>query len=63
MPKPTSTYQRDVLERNSRIDREVVTAYRKLEGELKGLGIRKKPRYGLEPPLGRNPTAFHNRAR
>lgn len=63
MAKPPPKYREELLTRNSRIDRRVVTAYRKLEGELKDLGVQKKPGYTLEPPLGRNPTACHNRAR
>ena len=62
MTKSSPSDREELLARNSRIDRGVVTAYRKLEGELKGLGIQRKSRYSLEPPLGRNPTASHNRA-
>ena len=62
MTKPSPTDREVMLARNSRIDREVVTAYRKLEGELKDLGVQSKPRYNLEPPLGRSPAACYNRA-
>lgn len=41
-----------VLERNANIDRAVVAAYKRLERELKKLGVDVRPRYTLEPPLG-----------
>ena len=63
MTEPLPTSREELLGRNSRIDRKVVTAYKKLEDELKDLGVQRKPRYSLEPPLGRNPTAYHNRAK
>ena len=63
MVQPSPTSEEEVLARNDRIDREVVMAYRKLEGELKRIGIQSKPRYNLGPPLGRNPTAWDNRAK
>ena len=63
MKKPLPTSREELLGRNGRIDRKVVTAYKKLEDELKDLGVQRKPRYSLEPPLGRNPTAYHNRAK
>ena len=63
MPRTSSVFREELLARNSQVDRRVVSAYRRLEGELKDLGVQKKPQYSLEPPLGRNPTACHNRAR
>lgn len=63
MVKPSRTHREQLLARNSRVDRGVVTAYRKLRGELKQLGVEKKAQYSLEPPLGRKPTACHNRTR
>lgn len=50
-----------VLERNVRIDVKVVNAHKKLERELKNLGVEIKPSFNLEPPLGRNPARFPNR--
>lgn len=60
MAKPTLDRE-EILERNDRVDREVVAAYRKLEGELRSLGIRRKPSYSLEPPLGRHRVRSDNR--
>ena len=62
MTMPMPTYPEELLGRNDRIGRKVVRAYKKLEDELKDLGVQRKPRYSLEPPLGRNPTACDNRA-
>ena len=52
---------KDVLKRNTRINIDTVTAHEELERKLKKLGVEIKPSYNLEPPLGRNPTRFHNR--
>ena len=52
---------KDVLKRNTRINIGTVTAHEELERKLKKLGVEIKPSYNLEPPLGRNPTGFHNR--
>ena len=52
---------KDVLKRNTRINIGTVTAHEALERKLKKLGVEIKPSYNLEPPLGRNPTRFHNR--
>ena len=52
---------KDVLKRNPRINRGTVAAHEELERKLKKLGVEIKPSYNLEPPLGRNPTRFHNR--
>ena len=44
--------KRDVLERNAKVDRTVVASYKRLERELRQLGVEVRPRYTLEPPLG-----------
>lgn len=44
--------RRDVLDRNAGVDRTVVAAYKRLERELRQLGVEVRPRYALEPPLG-----------
>lgn len=41
-----------VLDRNTKVDRTVVASYKRLERELKRLGVEVRPRYTLEPPLG-----------
>lgn len=56
-----SSSLKDVLKRNTRINIGTVTAHEELERKLKKLGVEIKPSYNLEPPLGRNPTRFHNR--
>lgn len=63
MAKSSRTYREQVLARNSQVDRRVVSAHRRLRGELKDLGVEKKAQYSLEPPLGRKPTACHNRSK
>lgn len=45
---------------NPKIDTKVVSAYRKLERELKELGVEVKPRYTLSHPLGGARTRHHN---
>ena len=50
-----------VIATNPKIDTKVVSAYRKLEQELKGLGVEVKPRYTLSHPLGEAGTGYHNR--
>ena len=49
--KPSYDKQ-DSLDRNAGVDRTVVAAYKRLERELKQLGVEVRPRYTLEPPLG-----------
>ena len=49
--KPSYDKQ-DVLNRNAGVDRTVVAAYKRLERELRQLGVEVRPRYALEPPLG-----------
>ena len=44
--------KRDVLEGNAQVDRTVVASYKRLERDLRRLGIEVRPRYTLEPPLG-----------
>lgn len=53
--------RKEVLATNPKIDVQVVTAYRKLERELKELGVEVKPRYTLTHPLGEARTGYHNR--
>lgn len=61
--KPTTfeSYQHEVLKRNNRINAETVAAHEKLERELQKLGVEIKPRFKLEPPLGRSRIGIHNR--
>lgn len=53
--------QKEVLDRNAKINVDTVTAHEKLERELRKLGVTIKPSFNLEPPLGRNRTGIHNR--
>ncbi len=59
--KAAQSVRKETVERSTKIDMEVVRAHDKLERELKKLGVEIKPSFNLEPPLGRNPTRFHNR--
>lgn len=64
MPRKHATsasYREEVLKRNKRINTETVAAHEKLERELQKLGVEIKPRFNLEPPLGRSRTGIHNR--
>lgn len=49
-----------VLRHNAKIDRRVVAAHERLEKKLLKLGVEIKPRYSLEPPLGRSKTRGYN---
>jgi len=42
-----------ILERNHKIDSNVVNAHQALERRFKGAGVKVKSEYKLEPPLGR----------
>lgn len=60
--RATSTsYRENVLKRNKRINTETVAAHEKLERELQKLGVEIKPKFNLDPPLGRSRTGIHNR--
>ncbi len=48
--------QGDLLDRNKKIDPDIVAAHEKLEQELRKLGVVIKPSLNLEPPLGRDRT-------
>ena len=64
MPRKHATsasYREEVLKRNKRINTETVAAHEKLERELQKLGVEIKPRFNLEPPLGRSRTGIHDR--
>ena len=52
--------KQDVLERNAGVDRAVVASYKRLERELRNLGVEVRPRYTLEPPLGGGRSRGHN---
>ncbi len=49
----TENANQKILENNSNVSTSVVTQYRKLEKELKELGVDTKPHYTLSPLLGR----------
>ena len=57
----SESYREDVLRRNEKINTETVAAHEKLERELRNLGIRIKPSFNLEHPLGRSRTGIHIR--
>lgn len=44
--------KQETLERNAGVDRVVVASYKRLEHELKQLGVEVRSRYTLAPPLG-----------
>ena len=53
--------QKEVFDRNAKINVDTVAAHEKLERELRKLGVIIKPSFNLEPPLGRNRTGLSNR--
>ena len=62
MTQSTPVDRERILTQNDRIDREVVAAYRKLENQLRELGVQRNPSYSLEPPLGRHRFEDYKRA-
>ena len=57
----SESYREQIRKRNVRINTETVAAHEKLERELQMIGIKIKPSFNLEPPLGRSRTGIHNR--
>ena len=53
--------QKEMFDRNAKINIDTVAAHEKLERELRKLGVIIKPSFNLEPPLGRNRTGLRNR--
>ena len=52
-----------VVGSNENINFETIAAHEKLEQELKKLGVEIKPRFNIEPPLGRSRTGCLSRNR
>ena len=50
-----------ILNQNSNIDAEIVSAHENLERKLRKLGVEIKPTFNIEPPLGRVRTGSNNR--
>ena len=53
--------QKEMLDRNRKINPTTVNAHEKLERELKKLGVEIKPSFNIDPPLGRNRKRLYNR--
>ncbi len=51
----------EIFERNRKIDTRLVNAQAELERQLKNLGVEVKPKFTIEPPLGRGKTRLANR--
>ena len=49
-----------ILNQNSNIDAEIVSAHENLERKLRKLGVEIKPTFNIEPPLGRDRTGSYN---
>lgn len=45
--------KKTILNQNSNIDAEIVSAHENLERKLRKLGVEIKPTFNIEPPLGR----------
>ena len=61
--KKTSTqpmHLRDIMEKNSRVDKNLVRQYEKLAEELQRLGVEIKPKFGLSHPLGGGKLLLYN---
>ena len=58
--KPPHLDKKAVLERSTKIDRQVVAAHERLEAKLLKLGVGIKPRYSLGHPLGSGPGRVRN---
>ena len=55
------SFSKELLKRNKKVNMKTVAAHEKLEKELQKLGVEIRPRYSLEPPLGRIGTELHSR--
>jgi hypothetical protein len=42
----------DIVQRNPRIEKNLVQGYEKLEKELEKIGVSVQPQFSLSPPLG-----------
>ena len=49
--------KKTILNQNSNIDAEIVSAHENLERKLRKLGVEIKPTFNIEPPLGRVRTS------
>jgi len=54
-------FHKDILEKNSRIDRLLVQRHDNLEKELKKLGVDTSTKFRLSPPLGSNNLLLYNK--
>jgi hypothetical protein len=54
----------DLIERNPKVDRHLVSVYDKLARELEKAGVDMRTRYSISPPLGGTLLSLstHNRA-
>jgi hypothetical protein len=50
----------DLMERNPRVDRNVVSVYEKLAGELEKAGVDTRTKYSISPPLGGGILSLYN---
>ena len=53
--------KKTILNQNSNIDAEIVSAHENLERKLRKLGVEIKPTFNIEPPLGRDRTGSYTR--
>jgi len=44
--------QNNIIIRNPKIDKDIVSSYNKFIEELRKAGIEQKPQYSISPPLG-----------
>lgn len=49
--------KKTILNQNSNIDAEIVSAHENLERKLRKLGVEIKPTFNIEPPSGRVRTS------
>ena len=50
----------EILKNNPKIDLTLVEQYEKLDLELRKLGVDTKPKFNIEPPLGRGRLLLFN---
>ena len=53
--------KKTILNQNSKINAETVSAHENLERKLRKLGVEIKPTFNVEPPLGRDRAGSYNR--
>jgi hypothetical protein len=53
--------EQEILQRNPKVNKDLVDGFKKLEIELNELGVNTKPQFTISPPLGNGHLLLSNR--